>query len=106
MAAKKIRLEEHAGRESRRERIHHAKPAAEPSAAKPFAPAESSAQEDDLFGVFDVPAVLDARAPHEPDPHEIDDLTDRIFGSVLSRYGWARHDGRIEHVGEPRPSRH
>ncbi len=49
--------------------------------------------------------VFDAEAAGEPDPQAIDDLTDRIFGSVLSRYGWQRHGNRIEHVGEARARR-
>ena len=36
----------------------------------------------------------------EPDQQEIDSLTDRIFGSVLERYGWSFQGGRVEHVGE------
>ncbi|MFB3815058.1 MAG: hypothetical protein ACE14L_13195 [Terriglobales bacterium] len=40
------------------------------------------------------------RTPYGPDPREVDNLTDRIFASVLSRYGWVKQNGRIEHVGE------
>jgi hypothetical protein len=35
-----------------------------------------------------------------PDRREVDKLTERIFTSVLSRYGWEQHGNRIEHVGE------
>jgi len=45
------------------------------------------------------PAVSDARASQEPDPREVENMTERIFRSVLSRYGWERHGGRIEHIG-------
>jgi hypothetical protein len=108
MALKNPKLQEHAGTESRRNRIPRSNPDQGLHLVKPAAPAEPAAQEEeeeDVFGVFDVPFVADGRSSHEPDPHAVDDLTDRIFGSVLSRYGWERHEGRIEHVGEPRPSR-
>ena len=45
------------------------------------------------------PAVIEAHVPHEPDPREVDNMTERIFRSVLSRYGWERHGSRLEHVG-------
>jgi hypothetical protein len=60
---------------------------------------EGSFHEDDDFGT-DLSNIADAHSPYEPDPREVDMLTDRIFGSVLSKFGWERHDGRIEHVGE------
>jgi len=44
--------------------------------------------------------VWDVRKSAEPDPRVVESVTDRIFSSVLSRYGWERQDGRIEHVGE------
>ncbi len=49
---------------------------------------------------------LDMRSANEPDPREVDSITERIFGSVLSRYGWERHGSRIEHVGEQAHPRH
>lgn len=57
--------------------------------------------DDDL----DLASIADSVTPRnvESDSREIDSLTDRIFGSVLSRYGWERHGNRIEHVGEERP---
>jgi len=39
------------------------------------------------------------------DRREVDQLTDRIFSAVLSRYGWEQHGNRIEHVGEDRRRR-
>jgi hypothetical protein len=57
-------------------------------------------QDDDGFGPEDLLSLADLRSTHEPDPREIDSLTDRIFGSVLSRYGWDIQNGHIEHVGE------
>jgi hypothetical protein len=52
-------------------------------------------------------SIADSVTPRdgESDSREIDSLTDRIFGSVLSRYGWERHGNRIEHVGEERQRR-
>ena len=42
---------------------------------------------------------IDVRRPHEPDPREVDNMTDRLFKTVLARYGWEQHGGRFEHVG-------
>ena len=76
--------------------------AEKPSAEK----ASSGGDFDDDYDLSGIPSVSDAGSPSEPDPREVDDLTDRIFDSVLSRYGWKSQDGRIEHVGEPtRPRR-
>lgn len=58
-----------------------------------------SLREDDAFGPDDLLSLADLQTTHEPDPREIDSLTDRIFGSVLSRYGWEFQNGHIEHVG-------
>ncbi len=34
------------------------------------------------------------------DPRELEELTDRVFASVLARCGWQRNErGQIEHVG-------
>jgi len=63
-------------------------------------PEKQSQQDDDGFGPEDLLSLADLRSTHEPDPREIDSLTDRIFGSVLSRYGWDIQNGHIEHVGE------
>ncbi len=65
-------------------------------------PVASPAQpqvEADEFDVGELPAESH---PEEPDPRVVDSVTDRIFASVLSRYGWEKHNGRIEHVGEER----
>ena len=36
----------------------------------------------------------------EVDPVKVADLTDRVFRSVLGKYGWGQNeDGRIEHIG-------
>lgn len=59
------------------------------------------AEELDDFDTFD----SDMGPPREPDPREVDDLTDRIFQTVLARYGWEQHGGRIEHVGSRRERR-
>jgi hypothetical protein len=64
-------------------------------AAKQAAPRD---EDDDDFG--DLSGIADANGPYEPDPQEVDELTDRIFGSVLSRFGWEMHDGRLEHTGD------
>jgi hypothetical protein len=75
-------------------------PAAERDRVSPAGQREAAAfRDDDDFG-NELPYVADAHSPHEPDPREVDSMTDRIFGSVLSRFGWERHDGRFEHVGE------
>jgi hypothetical protein len=57
-------------------------------------------QADDGFGSDDLLSLTELPSAHDPDPREIDNLTDRIFGSVLSRYGWQFEDGHIEHVGD------
>ena len=67
-----------------------------PGDAEPAADADS----DDDYDLSGVPSVADFNTPNEPDPREVDTLTDRIFDSVLSRFGWKSQDGRIEHVGE------
>jgi hypothetical protein len=56
-------------------------------------------EEDEEAAEAEFSVVADTRVPHEPDPREVDNLTERIFRSVLSRYGWERHGDRIEHVG-------
>jgi hypothetical protein len=56
-------------------------------------------REDDDLEDAGFLVVSDARAPQEPDPREVENVTDRIFRSVLSRYGWESHGGRIEHIG-------
>jgi hypothetical protein len=60
-------------------------------------------REDEDFEDAGFNVISDARAPQEPDPREVENLTDRIFGSVLSRYGWERHGDRIEHIGGQQP---
>jgi hypothetical protein len=60
---------------------------------------EASFRDDDDFD-DELPSIADTHSPHEPDPREVDMLTDRIFGAVLSRFGWERHEGRFEHIGE------
>jgi len=58
--------------------------------------------EDADMDLDDVPMLAGAQRSDEPDSRAVDDVTDRIFGAVLSRYGWERHGNRIEHVGEVR----
>jgi hypothetical protein len=56
----------------------------------------------------DLASIADSETPHgkvEPDSREVDSITDRIFSSVLSRYGWERRGERIEHIGEERRNR-
>ena len=60
-------------------------------------------REDEDFEDAGFNVVGDDRVPQEPDPREVENLTDRIFGAVLSRYGWERHGDRIEHVGGQPP---
>jgi len=55
--------------------------------------------DEEEFADSEFPVVSDARPPQEPDQREVDNLTERIFRSVLSRYGWERHGSRIEHIG-------
>lgn len=71
---------------------------------KPNDTVDLDADGDDAL---DLASIADSVTPHnsESDSREIDSLTDRIFGSVLSRYGWERHGNRIEHVGEERQRR-
>ena len=57
--------------------------------------------EDDDVGVQASPGDSTAVA----DRREVDQLTERIFSAVLSRYGWEQHGNRIEHVGEDRRRR-
>jgi hypothetical protein len=65
---------------------------------------DASFRDDDDFG--ELPNIADSHTPYEPDPEEVDMLTDRIFGSVLSKFGWEKNEGRFEHVGEKdRPRR-
>ena len=41
-----------------------------------------------------------ALEPREVDETEVNEITERIFGSVLSRHGWRRDSsGHMEHVG-------
>ena len=63
-------------------------------------PEKQSLRDDEAFGPEDLLSLSDLPSTHEPDPREIDSLTDRIFGSVLSRYGWEFQNGHIEHVGD------
>jgi hypothetical protein len=66
---------------------------------------ESNEAADADDGELDLAAISESVTPqgsNEPDPGEVDNLTDRIFTSVLSRFGWERHGSRIEHVGEER----
>jgi hypothetical protein len=67
--------------------------------------AEETLDGDDDDQDIDFSSIADSVTPRnvESDAREIDSLTDRIFASVLSRYGWERHGNRIEHVGEERP---
>jgi hypothetical protein len=60
---------------------------------------EDEERDDEEFDAAELSVVTDLRPPHEPDPREVESVTDRIFKSVLSRYGWELHDGHIEHVG-------
>jgi hypothetical protein len=62
---------------------------------------ERDEREDEELEDAGFSVVSDARATQEPDPREVDNLTERIFRSVLSRYGWESHGGRIEHIGGP-----
>ncbi len=80
----------------------------EPRSRRPRAEEEERIwpRDDEGLGPSEIPEIIDTRSPHEPDPREVESITDRIFASVLSRYGWERHEGRIEHVGEEaRPRR-
>jgi hypothetical protein len=61
---------------------------------------DEEVRDDEEFDAAELSVVTDLRPPHEPDPREVENVTDRIFKSVLSRYGWELHDGHIEHVGE------
>jgi hypothetical protein len=41
-----------------------------------------------------------ALEPRDVNESEVNEITDRIFGSVLSRHGWRRDSsGHMEHVG-------
>jgi hypothetical protein len=62
--------------------------------------APSGGDAEDDYDLSALPSISDSTGTNEPDPREVDNLTDRIFDSVLSRYGWKSQDGRIEHVGE------
>lgn len=77
---------------------------AEESEDRDEEPEAEDAADDDQAG--NAPALRDnlpERAEEDaPDPREVDNLTDRIFAAVLSRYGWERRGDRIEHVGEER----
>jgi hypothetical protein len=61
---------------------------------------EEQRDDEEEFDAAELSVVTDLRPPHEPDPREVENVTDRIFKSVLSRYGWELHDGHIEHIGE------
>lgn len=63
---------------------------------------------DDGDDDLDLASIADSATPHgqaETDSREVDSITERIFSSVLSRYGWERRGERIEHVGEERRNR-
>jgi hypothetical protein len=67
-------------------------------------------QEEEEFG--DDP-VFELRSPSEDvdvDQRQVENVTERIFGAVLSRYGWRIDEkGHLEHLGgeeEQRPRRH
>jgi hypothetical protein len=48
--------------------------------------------EKDIFEIPNTKEQVNAR--------ELETLADQIFGSVLSKFGWARDEqGRVEHVG-------
>lgn len=70
------------------------------AAAEPPQPSRHSPTEGADPGSEDLLNLADLGLNHEPDPHEIDNMTDRIFGSVLSRYGWQVQNGHLEDVGE------
>ena len=76
---------------------------AEPAEEPDDKPTVDSETEDERE--FDLDVLAESRRANEPDPRAVDNLTDRIFGSVLSRFGWERHGNRIEHVGEERSRR-
>lgn len=61
-------------------------------------------EKDDWEGEPGSPSAQ-SESPSPADRREVDELTDRIFASVLSRYGWEQHGDRIEHVGEDRRRR-
>ena len=61
--------------------------------------------EEDADERDEVQAASGLQRDSEPDPRAVDDVTDRIFGAVLSRYGWERHGNQFEHVGEVRRRR-
>ncbi len=72
----------------------------EPEKQERSKPESSGDDGDDDYDMSGLPSVADIAPRNEPDPREIDNMTDRIFDSVLSRFGWRQHEGRIEHVGE------
>ncbi len=72
------------------------------AAAAPVAheQAKDDDEEDEDFGELAVELRTPSRDA-EVDQRQVESVTDRIFGSVLSKYGWQMDDrGRFEHVGE------
>jgi hypothetical protein len=68
-------------------------------------PEDEDGEEADDWGSDAASHLTPAEATSAADRREIDQLTERIFSAVLSRYGWEQHGDRIEHVGEVRRRR-
>lgn len=68
------------------------------------APAVDDEQKDEDEDEDSGDASFDLRTSSrdaEVDQRQVESVTDRIFGSVLSKYGWQMDDrGHLEHVGE------
>jgi hypothetical protein len=93
----------------RKQKLHAAVEESEQLARKPGLAVPSDPQPqtmptriEDPDDESDFELCAETGEPTDPDPRSIDDLTDRIFDSVLSRFGWARHGERLVHTGEVR----
>ncbi len=82
------------------------RPARETPRGVPAPEPEKPDPEPETDADLDLAEAAEELRDYEPDPRLVDSLTDRIFASVLSRYGWEQRNGRIEHVGEERAHRH
>ncbi len=71
--------------------------------APPQPAAKPSESDDQEFSWDEIPGI---EVPGEPNPVEVERMTNQVLDHVLARFGWARNErGQVEHVGEEQEDR-